>query len=104
MATLISDNLDGWAPGTRHYRTDNGVDLAVEAPSIPEGQCIPRGVGPMIDELLIRLGTNRGAVKHVVRPTVVFECNPDGTAIDLTPIHTFPSGTTHEEVLAELGY
>lgn len=111
-ATLMSENMGGWAPGTRHYRTPDGTNLAVEAPTIPQGQGIPAGAEPMIDALLIRLGTSRSALKVVARPTVVFLCDEHGQPVDadandrdpLTPLRVFPPGTTHDEALAELGF
>lgn len=66
----------------------------------------------MIDELLVKLGESRAALKLVLRPTVVFLCSPEGFPVDadendhdpLTPLHTFPAGTTHVEALTQLGY
>lgn len=110
---LITENLPGWAPGTHHYRTPDGKNLAIEAMPHPEDSVIiEAGQEPMVDNILLTLGTSYAALKVVLRPTVVFLCDADGNAIDsdltdddpLTPLHTFPPGTSHEEVLRELGY
>lgn len=101
---LVDDNPAGWCPGTRIYRTSSGHCYAVEAPNVPEGQAIPVGVSPMIEELLVKIGAGRAALKAVVRPTVIIPCNDDGSADDLAPTHTFPAGTTHEDALQRAGY
>lgn len=110
-ATLISEQLDGWAPGTRHY-TCSGKHLAVEA-TVPDGsRMIPQGAEPMINDLLVVMGESRAALKIVARPTVVFLCTENGEPVDadendhdpLTPLHSFPAGTTHDAALAQLGY
>lgn len=83
MATLINDNMPRWAPVTKHYRTADGQDLAVEV-----GE--PVGVG--------------GGFVEKPRPTVIFACTEEGYAVDLTPLHRFPPGTTHEDALTQAGY
>lgn len=91
-ATLISEQLDTWAPGTRHYSASDGKHLAVEAS----------------EDAVVELYQ----VKILPRPTVVFLCNADGQPVDadendhdpLTPLHVFPSGTTHEDALTQAGY
>lgn len=112
-ATLVSDDVDGWAPGTRHYKCSDGQHLTVEATTDPGGtSVIERGQSPMVDDLVAVLGTSRAALKMVVRPTVVFLCSEHGEPIDadendhdpLTPLHVFPAGTTHEDALHQAGY
>ncbi|AJD82451.1 minor tail protein [Mycobacterium phage Sheen] len=102
-ATRLDTNMSHWADGTRHYSTDDGY-LAVEAYTPECCHVVPQGAAPMINELLAVLGEGRQAVKHVVRPTVVFACNEEGLATDLTPLHKFPPGTSHEDALEQLGY
>lgn len=109
---MISPQLAGWAPGTRHYKTSDGKHLAVEATQPQGPQIIQRGQSPMVDEILTVLGKSVASLKVVARPTVVFLCTAEGLPVDadeadqdpLTPLAVFPSGTTHEEALAELGY
>jgi hypothetical protein len=112
-ATLLSDSLTGWAPGTRHYSTSDGKHLAVEADPTPEGTIIPAEELPLLGEILVRLGgEHRNAVSYVVRETAVFLCDKDGQPVDadendhdpLTPLHVFPAGTTHEAALKAAGY
>lgn len=105
-ATPVDTEMSAWADGTRHYRGDDGKYFAVEATLVEEEgtPIIPAGAQPMIDELLTVVGDGRAALKQIVRPTVVFECTEDGQAIDLTPVQTFPAGTTHAEALAAMGY
>lgn len=102
---LMPTDMSHWADGTRHYRTSDGLDLAVEATDPTDWEVvIPQGAQPMVDELLVVAGTNRAAVKQVVRPTVILACTSDGFATDLTPLHTFAPGTTHEDALQMAGY
>lgn len=115
-ATLVTEQLEGWAPGTRHYRTSDGQDFAVEADPIPdtandfvsegggEAYMVPADEAPVVGELLMVLGETEKAVKLVVRPTVIFACTPEGAAIDLTPLHSFTPGTSHEDALRGAGY
>jgi hypothetical protein len=112
-ATLISKQLNGWAPGTHHYKTSDGKHLAIEATPEPGGvHIIERGQSPMTDNILTILSRSRAALKLVIRPTTVFLSNENGEPIDaddndrnpLTPLHTFPAGTTHEDALTAMGY
>lgn len=114
-ATLIESELAGWARGTRLYSTSDGRYLAVEATNIEElapHAVIEVGQGPLIDELLLKMGHTRSALKLVVRPTVVFLSDEQGQPVDsdendhdpLTPLHRFPAGTSHAEALAAIGY
>jgi hypothetical protein len=70
---------------------------------------VDAGVTPetksLIDETLTALGVptlESGIHKVVVEPTVVLACDADGVATDLTPIHSFPPGTSHEDAIAQL--
>jgi hypothetical protein len=112
-ATLITENLAGWAPGTHHYRCSDGRYLAVEADPLPEGTMIPVEAAPLVGQIIVAVGGDtRQAVKYVARPTVVFLTNEDGVAVDadendhdpLTPLHTADPGTSHAEALAAMGY
>lgn len=95
MTTLLSTDMSAWAPGTRHYALDDGTFVAVEAGG---------GLTPLA-EAMIREALQGGIVTtQLPRPTVVFACNEDGAATDLTPLHTFPAGTSHEEALTLIGH
>ena len=103
-ATRLDTDMSHWADGTLHYATSDGKYFAVEAylPDCPN--VVPAGCQPMVNELLAVLGTGRQATKHVVRPTVVFECDENGVATSLTPVTRFIPGTPHEKALRNLGY
>ncbi|AUV61991.1 minor tail protein [Mycobacterium phage SWU2] len=103
IASQLDVNMSRWADGTRLFVTDDDRYLAVEAYS-PGESVVPVGAQPMIDELIELVGEGRQALKHVVRPTVIFECNDEGIATSLTPVHKAAPGTSHEDALAELGY
>lgn len=101
-ATLITADPPGWAPVTKHYRTEDSKDFAI---TVYGG--IPPSVVPLIDQALAESGAPSlisGQHQIVAEPTTVVSCNADGTAIELTPIATFPSGTSHENALVEMGY
>lgn len=99
----LNTDMFAWPEGTRHYRTAAGTYFAVDA-QLPGENAIPAGVEPMLEEVVTLIGEGRKVETVVGRPTVVFECNEDGSAIDLTPLQRFPSGTTHEDALAQMGY
>jgi hypothetical protein len=104
-ATQIDTDMFQWADGTRHYRTSDGLDFAIEATILAEDTpIVPTGAEPMVAELIEIIGAGRAPLKRVVRPTVMFECTETGAAVSLTPVHTFPAGTTYEEALAQAGY
>src|SRR5689334_1319444 len=113
-ATLVSESAPGWAPGTHLYSTSDGRYLAVEAtdPGDDVELVIKPGDSPGGDDILLMIGETEASLKVVVRPTVIFLCNEEGQAIDaeendfdpLTPLHTFPAGTTHAEALQAAGY
>ncbi|AIT13436.1 hypothetical protein PBI_RONRAYGUN_23 [Mycobacterium phage RonRayGun] len=99
-ATRIAD-VPGWAPGTQHYNTDDGNTIAV---------CVD--IGPnettlgYLDETLSALVGQPIAGRHniIQQPTTIIDCFPDGTVEQLTPMHTFPPGTSHEDALRLAGY
>lgn len=96
-------DMSTWAPVTRHYRTDDGQDFAVEC----SVDAIPAGAVSMIDELVVALGSTLGETNQVLRPTVVLPCGPDGSPLGDTvpaPLFTFEPGVSHDEALALAGY
>jgi hypothetical protein len=112
-ATLVTDNLAGWAPGTRHYRCSDGKHLAVEADPLPEGSMLAVEDAPLAGQIIVAVGGDtRQAIKYVARPTVIFLCDEQGIPVDsdendhdpLTPLHRFEPGTTHSEALTAAGY
>ena len=103
QATQLDTDMFAWADGTRHYRAADGTFRAVEATLLGD-EVIPAGAQPMVEEAVTLIGQGRKIQTVVMRPTVVFECAEDGSAIDMTPVGRFPAGTSHEDALAELGY
>ncbi len=83
-ATEVLDvNLSHWIPGTRFFQTSDGQYLVIDA-DVAEYP--------------------NGRVTYRRRQTAVLYCNLDATVTDLIPDHTFPPGTTAEDVIAQLGY
>lgn len=99
-ATRIAD-VGGWAPGTRHYNTSDGNTVAVCVDAGPNERTTAA-----LDETLSALVGHPiiGRHKIIQRPTTVIDCYPDGTVEHLTPMHTFPAGTTHDQALELAGY
>lgn len=100
-ATRI-DDVPGWAPGTQHYSTSDGNVLAVRVDTPPNHE-----TAGLINETLSAIGglpIGIGRHKIAPQPTTVIDCNPDGTVEHLTPLHTFPPGTTYEDALKQSGY
>lgn len=95
----MDTDMSAWAAGTRHYSGSTN-NYAVEASDVT----IPENATRQIGGALALLNVDPNQTTMLARPTVVFECTPEGLAIDLTPVATFPPGTTHEEALAEMGY
>ena len=96
---LLDTDMSHWGPGVRHYQTGDGY----AAVSVDAGVTLETKA--LIDETLTTLGVptlESGIHRVVVEPTVVISCNADGVATDLTPLRTFPPGTSHEDAIAQL--
>lgn len=78
--TLLDTEMSWWAPGTKHYVTAGGLHVAVD-PGLPF--------------------TDRPSITEAPRETVIFECNDDGSPITLTPLRTFPPGTSHDDAITQ---
>ncbi|MGB3602702.1 MAG: hypothetical protein WBA38_04015 [Gordonia sp. (in: high G+C Gram-positive bacteria)] len=97
--TLIAAALPHMASTTNHYRLNNGTHVLITVPA--DVQPVPAGLAPILGSIRINR-TEPG-------PTLVFLADPEGQPIDadgdptngLTPIRTFPPGTTHEQALAQ---
>jgi hypothetical protein len=94
---LISDNIPTLPAGTRHYRVRPGEYIAV---MVDEGVESP-GVEAMLGEAFKILGIDAHHTTRLARPTQVLSVNEFGEPLDMTPIRTFPPGTTHEQAIAE---
>lgn len=102
-ATLLDTDMSTWAPGTRHYRCDDGRHFAV---TVDPG-FLPDVHAEQVNRLLDTIGVapSGSGVHNVVRqPTVVLACDQDGAASDLTPIQRCAPGTSHADALASMGY
>lgn len=100
-AVLYAESLPQFAPRTNQYNCgDHYLLVTVPAADIP----VPAGLLPTIGSMKV------GEI--VCGPTAVFLCDENAQVLDadgdptngLTPIATFPPGTTHEDALAALGY
>lgn len=97
---LIDADMPTWAPDTRHYVTTDGRHVAVH---VDAG--LNDLTAALLDESLaasVLPTLPSGVHKIVVEPTTIFACAEDGTAIDLTPLATFPPGTSHEDAVSQL--
>lgn len=104
-AQLMDTDMSMWAPGTRHYQTDDGHNFAVQVNAE-----LTDAAKVYVNQVLEELGAPPIDVPTPFRnrvtpqPTVIIECNADGGSIDLTPLHHFPPGTSHEYALVAAGY
>src|ERR1700756_1625873 len=99
-ATELPTDMSHWASVTRHYVTSDGKYLAVEAST----DTIPDGAERYIEEALAIAGVDLANTTMLLRPTVIMPCTEKGEPIELSALHQFPAGTTHEEALANIGY
>ena len=102
--TLLETDMSGWAEVTNHYQVGPDEYIAVEASPTDNAELVPTTMAPMVDEVLMTMGNGRAATKNILRPTMIFQCDVEGTATDLTPLFTFPPGTTHNDALVMGGY
>lgn len=112
-ATLLTESLPGWAPGTRHYAIDDGKYLAVEVDVIPDGTLLPIAAAPFVGEIVVSVGGDfLKSVKYISRQTTVFLCGEHGEPVSdeengydpMLPLRIFPAGLNHEDALAAMGY
>lgn len=96
-ATYVNLDMGFWAPLTKLYAISDGTFVAVE---VPDMGFLPE----QISELAGIAGIDVTGAKHAERPTVIVACNDEGIATDLTPLNTFPYGTSFEDALTQAGY
>lgn len=99
-ATLVDSEMPTWAPDTRHYVTSDGRHLAIH---VHDG--LDEKMTALVDAALAALEVPTlasGVYAVAVSPTTVLECTEDGLPTTLTPLYTFPPGTTHEQALAQI--
>lgn len=100
MAELIEVALPQFAPTTNLYRLDDGRYVLVTIPV--DDMPVPEGVLPIVSGIKV--------AKTEPGPTDVFLADEHGTPIDadgdptngLTPLATYPPGTTHDDALRRL--
>ncbi|ORA24887.1 hypothetical protein BST13_33460 [Mycobacterium aquaticum] len=92
-----------WGLGVVHYRTSDGLDLAV---SVDAG--MTEHAKAHLDETLSELGQpviTSGVHRILMEPTVIMACTPTGEpAGSLDRLHECAPGTSHEDALAQIGY
>lgn len=88
------------APITRLYRIGDEEFVAVESAD-PNDLGFAEGA---IREALTAMSGDLMSTVKVLRPTVIVSCNEEGIPLSLTPLHTFPPGTSHEDALIQAGY
>lgn len=108
-AVLVQAALPQYAPVTNHYKCDDGHHLLVTVNQLDAVECL-RAVGLLdglpVPEVNIRRSHLRG------QPTHVFLADETARVIDadgdpsngMTPLATYPAGTSFDEALAALGY
>lgn len=97
---LLAESLPQFAPTTNLYRLDDGRHVLVTAPD--EVQPVPAALAPILVGVKVD-HTEPG-------PTTVILCDENATPIDadgdptngLTPLATYPPGTTHDDALRRL--
>ncbi|AHJ86308.1 hypothetical protein 32HC_30 [Mycobacterium phage 32HC] len=102
IANLIAEALPQFCPTTNHYRCSDGKYLLVTVPTIDP-------VGTLAETLGIVVAV---AKSHLPATVDVFLSDEYAAVLDadgdlangLTPIATFPAGTSHAEALALMGY
>lgn len=103
-ATQLDTDMAIWGPGARHYQTSDGRHLAVK---VDDTGTLADSYADKVDQLLTAIGqpaVASGKHRIVPQPTAIIECNGDGSPIDLTPEHTFPAGTSHDDALTAAGF
>lgn len=89
-----------FGPHAKMARLDDGSHVIID--------CDPGHLNAQaqsnVDELLTFINADRTDVTHIVRPTVILRCDENALPIDgdLTPLHTFPAGTSHEAALESI--
>lgn len=96
-ATRLDTDMSHWPAGSRHYAIDDGRHLAV---CVDTG--IPTDAEGLLNETLQLL--DGGVVRVVAQPTVIVECDAEGSATSLDRLFTCPPGTSHEDALAAAGF
>lgn len=92
----------GWPPGTRHYEIDGGASyLAVQVDTSGPSPEMIAYVEQIFDD---STGIPRMPTNYITRPTTVLECDENGAAEHLTPLHTFPPLTQFDEAIALAGH
>lgn len=120
MATTIAlqpTEMGGWPPGTRHWRTADGQDYAViagadlsaaareaidtflEARGEAQLEELPAGTAIPVEQT-----PNEPGHSVVPQPTAIIACLPNGQAVDLTALWSFPAGTTAADALTQAGF
>lgn len=87
-----------WAPGTKHYRLSDGSHVAI---TVDTEELTPLGEA-YLAEVHAVAGVDLRMTKRIPRPTTVIACDDEGRAEHLTPLRTFPPGTTHEDAISQL--
>jgi hypothetical protein len=100
MAELLSAEMAALPPGARHYRVGADDYVAV----MVDTEALTAMAEGMLDELHRIIGADIQSTMRVVRPTEILAVTADGLPIDMTPLHTFPPGTSHEDALTRAGY
>lgn len=92
--------VDAFGPHVKMAKLANGDLVVIDA----DPGHVNQQTQAMVDELLTYINVDRSDVTHVMRPTVVLRCDADGLPVDgdMTPLRTFPPGTSHEDALAQL--
>lgn len=98
MTESLDTVLEAFPPNTKHYRLASGDHIAVNADSIP-----PSAVQSVVSDVLTYVGADLQKTTMMLLPTVVWACTADGlpTEAGMTPLHTFPPGTSHEDAVTQ---
>lgn len=98
-ATRLDTVMDTWAPTTFHYAISDGTYVAVEVDDSGPTEAMQAYV-----EQVNTLEVTPMPMTYTPRPTVIIAATEDGRAVNLTRLHEFPPGTSHDDALIRAGF
>lgn len=98
MTQLLTAGVGRYAPTTNHYLLDDGRYVLITVPD-DENMPLPPTIAPVISAVRVK--------EIETGPTVVYLSDETGNVLDadgepangMTPLATYPPGTSHDEAL-----
>lgn len=101
LVTQVDKPMRRWPLNTRLYVAESGQHYAVHADA-----GLTAGQENALNAALNDLGqpaVKSGMHTIIMCDTTIVACDENGIAPDLTPLHSFAPGTSHEDALAAAG-